>query len=96
MTDRDGPRDRGRREEIEVGATDLVDRVKDWIADASVRRVIIRKRDGRTLIEVPVTVGAAATGALVLFAPVLAAVGALAGLVANFRVEIVRDDDFSR
>lgn len=92
----DGPDDRRRREEIEVGAEDLVDRVKGWIADASVRRVIIRKGDGHTLLEVPVTVGATAAGALVLFAPVLAAIGALAGLVANFRVEIVRDDDVSR
>ena len=81
------------KEEIEVAGDDLVARVKELIEDATVSRVIIRKPDGATLLEVPVAAGAAVAGALTLFAPVLAAVGAMAALVARFRLEIVRETD---
>lgn len=82
-----------RTEEIEVASDELVGRVKEFIEDASVRRVIVRNADGQTLLEVPVAAGAAVAGALVLFTPVLAALGAMAALVADFKVEIVRSED---
>lgn len=81
------------KEEIEVTGDELVSRVKDAIQDASVSRVIIRKPTGETLVEVPLAAGAAVAGALTLLAPVLAAIGAMAALVARFRVEIVHEDD---
>ncbi len=80
------------KEEIEVTGDELVTRVKELIEDATVSRVIIRKPSGETLLEVPVAAGAAVAGALTLFAPVLAAVGALAALIAKVRVEIVHED----
>ena len=81
------------REELDVRGDELVSRVKDLIEDASVTRVIIRKPSGETLIEVPVAAGAAVAGALTVFTPILAAVGAMAALIADFRVEVVREDD---
>ena len=36
--------------------------------------------------------GAAVGGALTLFLPVIAAIGAMAALLAQFKVEIVRED----
>ncbi|MDJ0949472.1 MAG: DUF4342 domain-containing protein [Alphaproteobacteria bacterium] len=87
-------------EEIEVASDDLVGLIKEYIEDASVTRVIVRNAEGQTLLEVPVMHSAAVAGALVLFTPVLAALGAMAALVANFRVEIVRteagDEDAER
>jgi hypothetical protein len=73
-------------EEFKVQARDLVDKVKDLIHEGNVRRVIIKDDKGRTFIEIPVTV--AALG--VLAAPVLAAVGALAALVAHFTIVVER------
>ena len=78
-------------EEIEVASADLVDRVKGWIEDATVSKIIIRKENGDTMLEVPVAVGGAAAGVLTLFAPVLAAIGAMAALVAKVKVDIVRE-----
>lgn len=79
-------------EEIEVAADDIVGRVKELAQDATVTRLIIRKSDGQTILEVPIAAGAAVAGAVTILAPVLAALGAMAALVANFKVDIVRSE----
>ena len=80
------------KEEIIVASGELVDKVKQLITDGNVRRVIIRKPNGESLIEVPLTAGVAVSGVLTLMAPVLAAIGAMTALVKDFKVEIVRTD----
>lgn len=80
-------------EEIEVTGNELVARVKDLIEDSSATRLIIRKPSGEVLMEVPIVAGAAVGGAAVLFAPILAAIGAMAALLAQFKIEIVREKD---
>lgn len=84
-------------EELEVAGTQLVDKVKELIEQGNVRRVIIRDPNDRVLIEIPLTIGVVAGGALAMFYPILAAVGALAALVARVKIEVVReaseDDD---
>ena len=80
-------------EEIEVAGSELVDRVKELIEDSSATRLILRKPDGDILMEVPVVAGGAIGGALVLFTPVLAAIGAMAALLTQVKVEIVREKD---
>lgn len=79
-------------EEIEVRGSELVERVKELIEDSSASRLIIRKPDGDVLMEVPIVAGAAVGGAAVLFAPVLAALGAMAALLAQFKIEIIREE----
>lgn len=80
-------------EEIEVSGKELVDKVKEWIEDNKTTRVIIRKPSGEVLMELPVITGAAVGGAAVLFAPVLAAIGAMAALIARVKVEVVHEED---
>lgn len=75
-------------EEFKVQARDLVDKVGELIRQGNVRRVIIKDDKGRTFIEIPVTV--AAIG--VLAAPVLAAIGAMAALVANFTLVVEKSE----
>jgi hypothetical protein len=77
-------------EEIEVTANQLVDRVKELLQEGNVRRVIIRKPDNDILLEIPLTAGVVAGGALAFFMPVFAALGALAALVAQVKIEVVR------
>ena len=79
-------------EEIEVAANEVVDKVKELIQQGNVRRIIIRERDGDVVLEVPLTVGAVAGSVVVLFAPVLAAVGAMAALITKVKIEIIRTD----
>ena len=44
-------------EEHQVRGDDLVAKVKEIIHEGNVRRIIIKDDDGKTLIEVPLTLG---------------------------------------
>jgi hypothetical protein len=76
-------------EEIKVTGQQLVDTVKRLIHEGNVRHIIIKSENGDKLLEVPVTV--ATVGALIL--PVLAAVGALAALVTNCTIVVVKETE---
>ena len=77
-------------EEIEIDSGELVDRVKELIEEGNVRRLIIRKSNDEILLEVPLTAGVAVGGVITIFAPVLAALGAMAALLAQVKIQIVR------
>jgi hypothetical protein len=83
--------DRPLIEEIQVRGAELVERVKDLIQEGNVRRVVVRRPSGEALVEIPLTAGIGIAGLLTLMAPVLAALGAMAALIADFRVQIERD-----
>jgi Domain of unknown function (DUF4342) len=85
-------RERTWTEDLEVAGTELVSRVKELIAAGNVRRVILRTPDNRLLLEIPLAAGAVAGGMVVLMAPVLAALGAMAALLAKVKVQVVRID----
>ena len=82
-------------DEIVVAGSELVERIKSLAQEGNVRRLIIRKPSGEALLEIPLTAGVVAGGGLILLAPVLAALGALAALLAEVKVEIVRVEDDS-
>lgn len=77
-------------EELEIAANEVVDTVRDLIEQGNVRRIIIRRPNDEILLEIPLTAGVAVTGAVAIFAPVLAAVGALAALLASVKIQVVR------
>jgi hypothetical protein len=78
-------------EQLEVTGNQLVDQVQDLVKQGNVRKVIIKSADDKELLEVSLTVGALAGGAVALAAPWLAALGAIAALVARVKIEIVRE-----
>ena len=82
-------------EEIEIAGSNLVEQIKELLNEGSVRRLIIRRPNGEALLEVPLAAGAAVGGVVTVFAPLLAAIGAMAALIAQFKVEIVRQADES-
>jgi hypothetical protein len=57
--------------------------------EGNVRKLIIKDEDGKVYLEIPVTLGL--IGAFL--APTLAAVGALAAMVANLKIEVVRVEE---
>jgi hypothetical protein len=71
-------------EEIKVKSHELADEVKKLIHQGNVSRIIIKDDKGNTFVEIPVTV--AAVGAV--FAPIVAAVGALAAVAAKFTIVV--------
>jgi hypothetical protein len=78
-------------EEIEIAAGDLVATVKKLVAEGNIRRLIIKNSEGQSLLEIPLTAGVVISSTLVLLAPVLAALGALAALLTRVKIVIVRD-----
>jgi Domain of unknown function (DUF4342) len=72
-------------ESFKVAADQLVDSIKRLVHEGNVRRVII-KQDGRAVVEFPITVGVIGT----VFAPMLAAAGALAAVLTDCTIEVER------
>jgi Domain of unknown function (DUF4342) len=73
-------------DEFQVMGANLVEKVKELIHEGNVQRIIIKNEQGHTLMEIPVTFAAIGFVA----APVLAAVGAIAGLVSKCTVVVER------
>lgn len=80
-------------EEIEVAGSDLVERVKEIVAEGNVRRLIIRNANNEVLLEVPLTPAVVVGGVATIWNPILAALGALAALIAKLKIEIVRVEE---
>ena len=74
------------QEEFKVNGEELIAKVKEIIKEGNVRRLIIKDKDGKTLIEIPLTVGVIG----IVLAPVLAAVGAIAALVTECSIIVER------
>ena len=74
-------------ERCTVAGEDLLRRVKELIAEGNVRRISIKDKAGKTLVELPLTIGVVG----VALAPTLAAVGAIAALVTECTVTIERE-----
>jgi hypothetical protein len=75
-------------EEFKVKGEDLLGKVKQLIEEGNVRRIIIKDKDGKTLVELPLTIGVVG----IVLAPMLAAVGALAALVTECTIIVERRD----
>ena len=71
-----------RTEEFKVEGEKLLSKVKELIHEGNIRKVIIKDKEGKTLMEVPMTFGV--VGALI--APQLAAIGAIAALLTEATV----------
>lgn len=82
--------DKVKTEEYVVSGDRLVAKVRELLHEGNIRSLIIKNEEGQTLIKVPLTLGV--MGAMV--APVFAALGALAALVARLTivVEKVKED----
>ena len=82
-----------RTEEYKISADESVAKIKELLQEGNVRRVIIQTEEGKTLIEFPLTVGVAAAAGVLLLAPLLAAVGALAAIVTDLTIVIEREEE---
>ncbi len=76
------------REELEVTGDAVIAKIKEIIHEGNVRRITIKNEEGKTLIEIPLTLGV--VGALLL--PVWAAIGAIAALAVNLTLVIEKVD----
>ncbi len=75
------------KEKFTISGDKLVEKVKQLIHEGNIRRVRIIHKE-KTVFEIPLTIGAPATVAVILAAPVLAALGAFAALATECTIEV--------
>ena len=76
------------QEEHQVSGKNLLSKVKELVRQGNVRRVVIKNPDGRTVLDLPLTVGLLGAAWL----PLLAAIGGIAALAASYTVVVERVD----
>jgi hypothetical protein len=71
-------------EEFRVNGEELLAKIKALIHEGNIRRIMIKDKDGKVLIEFPLTFGVVG----LVLAPTLAAVGAIAALVTEATIVV--------
>lgn len=82
-----GPR--VRTEEFQVSGDEIIAKIKELVREGNIRRIAIRNEEGRTLIDIPLTLGVVG----VLVAPQLAALGAIAALVTHGTIVVEKVEE---
>jgi hypothetical protein len=76
------------KETFNLHGENLLKAIKELIAEGNVTRITINDKSGKELVSFPLTIGMVAA----VFAPVFAAVGALAAFVGECTVTVERDE----
>jgi len=74
-------------EKVNVKGEQLVAKVKQLFHEGNVRRITINDPDGKTVLDMPVTVGVIG----LLVAPSVTAIGTLGALAADYSIEVERE-----
>jgi hypothetical protein len=76
-----------RTEEFHVNGEELLSKIKKLVHEGNIRKIIIKDKDGKVLIEFPLTIGVVG----LVLAPTLAAVGAIAALVTEATIVVEKE-----
>jgi len=79
-------------EKFTVDGDKLVEKIKQLIHEGNIRRVRVIHEE-RTVLEIPLSVGAPAAAVTIMIAPVLAALGAFAALVTECTIEVEKIEE---
>lgn len=74
-------------EKFTVSGDQVVKRIKQLIHEGNIRNIRLIHKE-RTIIEIPLSVGAPVAALGIIAAPILAAVGAFAALVTECTIEV--------
>jgi hypothetical protein len=77
-----------RTEEFKLSGGEILNKIKELIHEGNIRRIILKDENGKTFLEIPLTVGLIGAA----LAPVLAAVGAIAALVSKLTIVVEKID----
>lgn len=89
MATKKGKMNDSGHEEFSLNGSEIIDKIKELIHQGNIRRIIIKNEDGRTIVEIPLTLGVVGAA----LAPILAAVGAIAALVTKMTIVVEKIDD---
>ena len=80
---------KSRIEEFKVEGDNILNKLKEILHQGNIRRIFLKGEDGKTFLEIPLTVGV--VGALIV--PVWAAIGAAAALVSKMTIVVEKTED---
>jgi len=80
------------KEKFTVSGSELVNKVRQLIQEGNIRRVRLIHNE-KTLLDIPLSVGAPVAAVGIIAAPVLAAVGAVAALVTECTIEVEKVEE---
>jgi len=78
-----------RTEELRITGEELLSTVRELVRQGNIRRITIKNREAKTLVEIPLTLGVVGT----LLLPTLAALGAVAALVTECSIVVERVEE---
>ena len=76
------------KESFQLHGDHLLKKVKELINEGNIRRITIRDKEGKEVMNFPLTIGVVG----VVLAPVLAVVGALAAVIGECSIEVEREE----
>ena len=79
---------RTHTEEFRVDGEKIIAKIKELLHEGNIRKVIIKDKDGKIMMEIPVTFGVVG----VLLAPQLAAIGAIAALLTEATIVVEKTE----
>lgn len=71
-------------EEFHVRGEELLARIRELIRQGNIRRILIKNKDGRVVMEFPMTIGVVGAA----LAPTLVAIGAIAALLSEATIVV--------
>jgi hypothetical protein len=89
MTEEKEKKERTWTEEFRVTGGEIINKIKELIHEGNVRKIILKDEEGKTFLEIPLTLGL--VGALIV--PVWAAIGAIAALVSKLTIIVEKVDE---
>jgi diacylglycerol kinase family enzyme len=75
-------------ESFKIDSENLLKKVRELIKEGKIRRITIKDKKGKELATFPLTIGVVGT----VFAPVLAAVGAMVALIGECTITVEREE----
>lgn len=78
-----------KENEFKVSGSDLLEKVKALVHQGNIRHIIIKNESGKTLIEIPLTMGILGVALI----PAYAAIGAIAALAVKCSIEVKTTKD---
>ncbi|OJW84055.1 MAG: hypothetical protein BGO69_09935 [Bacteroidetes bacterium 46-16] len=76
------------KESFQMHGENLLKKVRELINEGNIRRITIKDKEGKEVMNFPLTIGVVG----VVLAPVLAAVGALAAVIGECTIEVEREE----
>jgi hypothetical protein len=82
------PEQKFKTEEFRVEGEKLIAKIKEVLHEGNIRRIIIKDKEGKTVVEIPMTLGVVG----VLIAPQLASIGAIAALISEATIVVEKSE----